>query len=173
MSGHIQSSPLPMVEAVGVSKRYGQNEVLKSIDMTVAKGEVVCLIGPSGSGKSTLLRCMNHLEHINGGTLKVDGELVGYRRVGNKLYELKPSEVCQRRREIGMVFQHFDLFPHKTVLDHIMIAPQIVLDRKKAEIEAEARDLLAKVGLSERADYYPSQLSGGQQQRVAIARALR
>ena len=131
MSAHIQSASQPMVQAIGVSKPYGQNEVLKSIDMTVAKGEVVCLIGPSGSGKSTLPHCMNHLEHINGCTLTVDRELVGYRRVGTKLYELKPSEVCLRRRDIGMVFQHFDLFAHKTVLENIMIAPQIALGRKK------------------------------------------
>jgi len=163
---------VPMVRARAVIKRYGHHDVLKGIDLNVVRGEVVCLIGPSGSGKSTFLRCINHLEHIDGGELAVDGELVGYRRQGNRLYELKPAEVCRRRREIGMVFQHFELFPHKTALENIMLAPQIVLGRKAQDVRAEAMALLVRVGLEDRAGFYPSQLSGGQQQRVAIARAL-
>ncbi len=171
MSGHVASG-VPMVRAEGVVKRFGAQEVLKGIDLVVAPGEVVCLIGPSGSGKSTLLRCINHLEHIDGGALSVDGELVGYRQQGRFLYELKPAEVCRRRREIGMVFQHFELFPHLTALENIMMAPQIVLGRKVQDVRDEATALLDRVGLRERAGFYPSQLSGGQQQRVAIARAL-
>ncbi|PWJ82304.1 amino acid ABC transporter ATP-binding protein (PAAT family) [Pseudaminobacter salicylatoxidans] len=161
-----------MVEAQEVCKHYGPLEVLKGINLKVHQGEVVCIIGPSGSGKSTLLRCMNHLEHVNAGRLYVDGELVGYRQEAHKLYELKPSEVCLRRRDIGMVFQHFELFPHMTALENLCLAPTVVLKRARAEVEREALEMLQRVGLSDRAGYYPSQLSGGQQQRVAIARAL-
>lgn len=167
-----ESTRKVMVEAQEVHKHYGHVEVLKGINLKVHQGEVVCIIGPSGSGKSTLLRCMNHLEHVNAGRLYVDGDLVGYRQQGNRLYELKPSEVCLRRRDIGMVFQHFELFPHKTVLENLMLAPTVVLKRPLAEVRQEALAILARVGLSDRADYFPSQLSGGQQQRVAIARAL-
>jgi len=161
-----------MVEAQEVCKHYGPLEVLKGINLKVHQGEVVCIIGPSGSGKSTLLRCMNHLEHVNAGCLYVDGELVGYRQEAHKLYELKSSEVCLRRRDIGMVFQHFELFPHMTALENLCLAPTVVLKRARAEVEREALAMLQRVGLSDRAGYYPSQLSGGQQQRVAIARAL-
>ncbi|WP_134143891.1 amino acid ABC transporter ATP-binding protein [Paraburkholderia sp. BL6665CI2N2] len=161
-----------MVEARDICKSYGPFEVLKGIDLTVHQGEVVCIIGPSGSGKSTLLRCMNHLENINSGRLFVDGELVGYRQEGHTLYELKPAEVCRRRRDIGMVFQHFDLFPHMTALENLCLAPQVVHRRKKDEVNRDALMMLQKVGLSDKHAHYPSQLSGGQQQRVAIARAL-
>jgi len=161
-----------MVEAFDLCKNYGSFEVLKGIDLRVHQGEVMCIIGPSGSGKSTLLRCMNHLENISSGRLFVDGELVGYRQEGHRLYELKPAEVCRRRRDIGMVFQHFDLFPHLTALENVCLAPQVVRRRKKDEVIRDAMAMLQKVGLSTKHAYYPSQLSGGQQQRVAIARAL-
>jgi polar amino acid transport system ATP-binding protein len=162
----------PMVLAEQVHKRYGLLEVLKGIDMEVRSGEVACLLGPSGSGKSTLLRCINHLEKINGGRLSVDGHLVGYRQKGDKLYELKDREVARRRQDIGMVFQRFNLFPHMTAVGNVMEAPNQVLGRKKRDCKDAALTLLERVGLADRADYYPSQLSGGQQQRVAIARAL-
>ncbi|OON81464.1 ATP-binding cassette domain-containing protein [Streptomyces tsukubensis] len=161
-----------MVKAEGVHKSFGNVEVLKGIDLEVANGEVFCLIGPSGSGKSTFLRCINHLEKINAGRLHVDGELVGYHQRGDKLYELKDSEVALRRRDIGMVFQRFNLFPHKTALENIMEAPVQVKGVSKAEARERAGQLLDRVGLADKADGYPSQLSGGQQQRVAIARAL-
>lgn len=168
----IKQTRAVMVEAQNVFKHYGGTEVLSGIDLKVHQGEVVCIIGPSGSGKSTLLRCMNHLEHVNAGRLYVDGELVGYRQEGHKLYELAPSEVCLRRRDIGMVFQNFELFPHLTAIENLCLAPMVVLKRAKAEVERQAVSMLEKVGLSEKARHYPSQLSGGQQQRVAIARAL-
>lgn len=161
-----------MVEASNIYKQYGEVEVLKGINLKVHKGEVVCIIGPSGSGKSTLLRCMNHLETVNAGSLHIDGELVGYRQIGNKLHELKPAEVCRRREDIGMVFQHFELFPHLTVMENLRLAPTVVLGRTLSEVEDESMTLLHRVGLGDRANDYPSQLSGGQQQRVAIARAL-
>ena len=163
---------VPMVDAVGVSKSFGSNEVLKSISLTVRPGEVLCLVGPSGSGKSTFLRLINHLETLSSGRLSVDGSLVGYRQVGEKLYELHPKDAARQRREIGMVFQRFNLFPHMTALENVMEAPQRVKRQPKAQVEQRARDLLARVGLADRADYYPAHLSGGQQQRVAIARAL-
>ena len=162
----------PLVIAEQVLKRFGHLEVLKGIDMTVMPGEVACLLGPSGSGKSTFLRCINHLEKIDGGRLSVDGHLVGYRQKGDKLYELKDSEVAVRRRDIGMVFQRFNLFPHMTALRNVMEAPVQVLGRSRKQAREEALTLLDRVGLGDRCDYYPSQLSGGQQQRVAIARAL-
>jgi polar amino acid transport system ATP-binding protein len=162
----------PLVVSRGVRKSFGANEVLSGIDLEVNPGEVMCLLGPSGSGKSTFLRCINHLENISGGELEVDGELVGYRRVGNKLHELRESEVAAKRAEIGMVFQRFNLFPHMTALQNVMEAPQRVLKQGKAEARAEAERLLQRVGLGDKLDNYPSQLSGGQQQRVAIARAL-
>jgi len=161
-----------MVDAQRVHKSFGANEVLKGIDFQVAPGQVVCLLGPSGSGKSTFLRCINHLEKINAGRLYVDGELVGYSQVGDKLYELREKDVAKKRTEIGMVFQHFNLFPHMTALANIVEAPIRVKGEAKAEVHARAHDLLAKVGLADRASAYPRQLSGGQQQRVAIARAL-
>lgn len=161
-----------MVKAEGVHKSFGTSHILKGIDLEVAPREVFCVIGPSGSGKSTFLRCINHLEQINAGRLYVDGELVGYRQKGEKLYELKDSEVARKRRDIGMVFQRFNLFPHMTAVENVMEAPIQVRGESKAAARARAAKLLDRVGLSDKADNYPAQLSGGQQQRVAIARAL-
>jgi polar amino acid transport system ATP-binding protein len=162
----------PMVKAEGVHKRFGRNEVLKGIDLEVAPGEVLCLLGPSGSGKSTFLRCINHLEKINAGRLSVDGELVGYRAAGEKLHELRESEVARKRAEIGMVFQHFNLFGHMTALENVTCAPIRVKRVPREQARKLARELLDRVGLADKHDAYPSQLSGGQQQRVAIARAM-
>jgi polar amino acid transport system ATP-binding protein len=162
----------PMVKVEDVHKRFGANTVLRGIDLEVARGEVMCVIGPSGSGKSTLLRCINHLEKINAGRISVDGEIVGYRERDGILYELKESEVARTRCDIGMVFQHFNLFPHMTVLGNIVEAPIRVKKLPRDEAEEKARMLLGQVGLSGREGSYPRQLSGGQQQRVAIARAL-
>ena len=162
----------PMVKAEGVHKRFGRNDVLKGITLEVAAGEVMCLLGPSGSGKSTFLRCINHLEKINAGRLSVDGELVGYRQVGDKLHELRESEVARKRAEIGMVFQHFNLFPHMTAIDNVMCAPVSVKRVPRDRARTRGVDLLTKVGLPDKLAHYPAQLSGGQQQRVAIARAL-
>nr|WP_223279965.1 amino acid ABC transporter ATP-binding protein [Streptomyces sp. SDr-06] len=161
-----------MVKAEGVHKSFGPAHILKGIDLEVAEGEVFCLIGPSGSGKSTFLRCINHLEQINAGRLYVDGDLVGYRQKGDKLYELKDSEVALKRRDIGMVFQRFNLFPHMTAVENVMEAPVQVKREPKAVARERALKLLDRVGLADKAGNYPSQLSGGQQQRVAIARAL-
>ena len=161
-----------MVCAEGVRKHFGRLEVLRGIDLEVRTGEVLCIIGPSGSGKSTFLRCINHLEKIDGGRLTVDGELVGYREHSGKLYELRDREVGQRRAQLGMVFQHFNLFPHMTVIDNVTIGPVKVKHEQKAVAVRRAMELLQRVGLVEKADVYPRQLSGGQQQRVAIARAL-
>jgi polar amino acid transport system ATP-binding protein len=161
-----------MVKAEGVHKSFGALPVLKGIDLEVAAGEVFCLIGPSGSGKSTFLRCINHLEKINAGRLYVDGDLVGYRQQGEKLYELRDHEVARKRRDIGMVFQRFNLFPHMTAVENIMEAPVQVKGMNKAAAREQAGELLTRVGLADKAGSYPSQLSGGQQQRVAIARAL-
>jgi polar amino acid transport system ATP-binding protein len=162
----------PMVEASNVHKRFGSLEVLCGIDLVVQRGEVACLVGPSGSGKTTLLRCINHLEQVTGGRLYVDGELMGYRERGDKLHELRPRDAARQRRDIGMVFQHFNLFPHMTVLENVMEAPTRVKGQSKEQVTKTARDLLARVGLADKAKVYPLQLSGGQQQRVAIARAL-
>ncbi|UOQ61918.1 amino acid ABC transporter ATP-binding protein [Leucobacter rhizosphaerae] len=161
-----------MVKAEGVSKSFGSNLVLKSISLEVQRGEVLCLVGPSGSGKSTFLRCINHLETVNAGRLSVDGEIVGYRQKDDKLYEMHPREAAKQRRDIGMVFQRFNLFPHMTALENVMLAPTLLGKGSKAMLKSRALDLLARVGLAERWDYYPAHLSGGQQQRVAIARAL-
>ena len=161
-----------MVRAEAVHKSYGRLHVLRGVSLQVMPREVLCLIGPSGSGKSTFLRCVNHLEKIDGGRLWVDGELVGYRQQGDKLYELRDSEVCRKRSEIGMVFQRFNLFPHMTALENVAEAPVLVKHEPRAVVAERARGLLARVGLSDKADAYPNQLSGGQQQRVAIARAL-
>jgi len=161
-----------MVLAEGVHKRFGRNEVLKGIDLEVAPGEVMCLLGPSGSGKSTFLRCINHLEKINRGRLSVDGELVGYRQDGERLHELRESEVARKRAEIGMVFQHFNLFGHMTALENTTCAPMHVKGTPRDQAVARAQELLGRVGLSDKLDAYPAQLSGGQKQRVAIARAL-
>ncbi|KUL53384.1 ectoine/hydroxyectoine ABC transporter ATP-binding protein EhuA [Streptomyces sp. NRRL F-4489] len=161
-----------MVKAEGVHKSFGSAHILKGIDLEVAPGEVFCLIGPSGSGKSTFLRCINHLEKINAGRLSVDGELVGYREHNGRLHELRDREVAARRRDIGMVFQRFNLFPHMTAVENIMEAPVQVKRESKAAARERATKLLDRVGLADKAGNYPSQLSGGQQQRVAIARAL-
>jgi polar amino acid transport system ATP-binding protein len=161
-----------MVVAERVCKDFGALKVLKGVTLTVERGEVMCIVGPSGSGKSTFLRCINHLESVNAGRLYVDGELVGYREKGGKLHELPTREAAKQRRDVGMVFQHFNLFPHRTALENIIEAPVHVKKVKKGSAVQRARDLLERVGLPEKADAYPAQLSGGQQQRVAIARAL-
>jgi polar amino acid transport system ATP-binding protein len=162
----------PMVKAEEVHKRFGRLEVLKGISLEVQPGEVMCLLGPSGSGKTTFIRCINHLEKINSGRLWVDGELVGYRQSGDKLYELSDAAVGRKRAEIGMVFQRFNLFGHMTALENVVEAPIRVKRVPKDRATAAARELLARVGLADKIDSYPAQLSGGQQQRVAIARAL-
>ena len=162
----------PMVLAERVCKNFGRLEVLRGIDLEVARGEVMCIVGPSGGGKSTLLRCINHLEKIDGGRLSVDGELVGYRQQGGKLHELRDREVCAKRAQIGMVFQRFNLFPHMTALDNVIEAPIHVMGVPRAAASELAVELLERVGLKDKLHTYPNQLSGGQQQRVAIARAL-
>ncbi|MGS1091887.1 amino acid ABC transporter ATP-binding protein [Corynebacterium sanguinis] len=162
----------PMIQAVNVWKSFGNLDALKGIDLTVAPGSVTCLIGPSGSGKSTFLRCVNHLEKVTAGRLYVDGELIGYRERGGTLYEMSERDAAKQRREIGMVFQQFNLFGHRTVLDNIMEAPIHVKGVPAAKAKERALELLAMVGLESKATAYPIQLSGGQQQRVAIARAV-
>ncbi|GAA3436612.1 amino acid ABC transporter ATP-binding protein [Kutzneria kofuensis] len=161
-----------MIEIRDVHKSFGQHEVLKGVSLHVAAGEVAVVLGPSGSGKSTLLRSVNHLEKVDRGQIRVDGELIGYRRRGNKLYELKEREVLKQRSAIGFVFQNFNLFPHLTVADNVAEAPVATGRLRRKPARAKALELLGRVGLAERADAYPRQLSGGQQQRVAIARAL-
>jgi polar amino acid transport system ATP-binding protein len=161
-----------MVKAEGVHKRFGRLEVLKGITLEVSPGEVMCLLGPSGSGKSTFLRCINHLEKIDAGRLSVDGELVGYRQVGGKLHELGEREVARKRAEIGMVFQHFNLFGHMTALENVTCAPIRVRKEPREGARERGSELLRRVGLADKLEVYPAQLSGGQQQRVAIARAL-
>lgn len=180
MSDHVTSADqtpagadaTPMVLAESVSKSFGSNEVLKDISLEVRRGEVLCLVGPSGSGKSTFLRCINHLERVSSGRLSVDGQLVGYRDGGDKIYEMHPKDAAKQRRDIGMVFQRFNLFPHMTALENVMEAPVQVKGVSRAQAKARALELLDRVGLADRSDYYPAHLSGGQQQRVAIARAL-
>ncbi|MDF6021981.1 amino acid ABC transporter ATP-binding protein [Streptomyces sp. JH34] len=161
-----------MVEIRSVHKSFGAVEVLCGIDLSVRAGEVTVVLGPSGSGKSTLLRTINHLEKVDQGWISVDGALVGYRRSGDKLYELREREVLRRRTRIGFVFQNFNLFPHLTVLENIIEAPVAALGRPRKDAVAAAERLLSRVGLADKAGAYPKQLSGGQQQRVAIARAL-
>jgi polar amino acid transport system ATP-binding protein len=168
----VASNGTAMVRAEQVHKSFGRVEVLKGIDLEVAPREVMCIVGPSGSGKSTFLRCINHLEKINAGRLWVAGHLVGYRESGGRLHELREREVAAQRREIGMVFQRFNLFPHMTALENVMEAPVRVKRESKAAARERAHRLLDRVGLGNRGGAYPSQLSGGQQQRVAIARAL-
>ncbi|MGP8065635.1 MAG: amino acid ABC transporter ATP-binding protein [Acidimicrobiales bacterium] len=160
------------VQAEDVRKSYGRFEALRGIDLEVVRGQVTCLIGPSGSGKSTFLRCINHLEKVTAGRLSVDGELVGYRQHGGKLYELRDKEVCAKRAKIGMVFQRFNLFPHMTALENVTLGPIRVKHESRSAAEERARKLLDRVGLADKLASYPSQLSGGQQQRIAIARAL-
>ena len=161
-----------MVDARSVRKFYGANQVLNGISLTVEQGEVLCIIGPSGSGKSTFLRCLNHLESINGGRIYVNDELMGYRQVGKVLHELKPKDIARQRQSIGMVFQRFNLFPHMTALQNVIEAPIGVAGVSAEDSKTLGLELLAQVGLADKADHYPAQLSGGQQQRVAIARAL-
>jgi polar amino acid transport system ATP-binding protein len=166
------SVPDPLVLAEDVHKSFGHVKVLRGISLKVMPQEVLCIIGPSGSGKSTFIRCINHLEKIDRGRLLVDGHLVGYRRVGTKLHEMRESEIAKRRENVGMVFQQFNLFPHMTVLQNLIEAPTRVRKTPKDQAIEEARKLLDRVGLAEKEASYPAQLSGGQQQRVAIARAL-
>ncbi|MZD04621.1 ATP-binding cassette domain-containing protein, partial [Streptomyces sp. SID5785] len=156
-----------MVDIKSVHKSFGSLEVLRGIDLQVRTGEVTVVLGPSGSGKSTLLRTINHLEKVDSGWISVDGSLVGYRRSGDKLYELREREVLRQRTHIGFVFQNFNLFPHLTVLDNVVEAPVSALKRPRAQAVESARRLLDRVGLGDKADAYPRQLSGGQQQRVA------
>jgi polar amino acid transport system ATP-binding protein len=162
----------PMVEAIGVRKHFGDAEVLTGIDFVARAGEVTCILGPSGGGKSTFLRCINHLERIDGGTLAVDGELVGYRHSGGRLHEMRERETAQRRSRIGMVFQQFNLFAHRTVLQNVVDPQTTVKGRSRAEATSRAQVLLERVGLASKHGAYPRELSGGQQQRAAIARAL-
>ncbi|WJY67942.1 amino acid ABC transporter ATP-binding protein [Corynebacterium auris] len=162
----------PMIHAKEVWKSFGNLNVLKGINLEVAPGEVTCLIGPSGSGKSTFLRCVNHLEKITAGRLYVDGDLIGYRERDGVLYEMSEKEAAKQRRDIGMVFQNFNLFGHRTVLENIIEAPVQVKGEPVEQAKARAMELLAMVGLESKASAYPIQLSGGQQQRVAIARAV-
>ncbi len=161
-----------LVHAVNVTKSFHGNEVLKGIDMDVRKGEVVVLLGPSGSGKTTFLRCINQLETIDGGRIWVDGDLMGYEDRGGTLHRLTDKRIAAQRRDIGMCFQRFNLFPHKTVLENIVEAPVQVKGQDRKVAEARAHELLEQVGMQDKPSAYPSQLSGGQQQRVAIARAL-
>ncbi|HEY5092428.1 MAG TPA: amino acid ABC transporter ATP-binding protein [Acidimicrobiales bacterium] len=161
-----------MVEAMGVRKSYADVEVLRGINVNVARGEVTCLIGPSGSGKSTFLRCINHLEKHDAGELRVDGELVGYELRGDKLHELTDRRICNERAQIGMVFQRFNLFQNLNVLENITVGPVKVKGIDEKQANKSARELLERVGLQGKEKNYPTQLSGGQQQRVAIARAL-
>jgi polar amino acid transport system ATP-binding protein len=161
-----------LVEIHNVHKSYGGVEVLSGIDLTVNPGEVVAILGPSGSGKSTLLRTINHLESIDRGSVTVDGQLIGYELRGEKLYELREKDVLERRTQIGIVFQNFNLFPHLTALENVTEAPIALGRLSKDDARELALGLLDRVGLADKAGHYPRQLSGGQQQRVAIARAL-
>jgi polar amino acid transport system ATP-binding protein len=167
-----RDTTMPLVHAVNVTKSFDGNQVLKGIDLEVRKGQVICLLGPSGSGKTTFLRCINQLETIDGGRIWVDGDLMGYEDRDGKLHRLSNKAIAAQRREIGMVFQRFNLFPHKTTLENIMEAPVQVKGEKKEEARRRAIALLERVGLQDKPSAYPSQLSGGQQQRVAIARAM-
>ena len=161
-----------VVHSVDVQKRFGRLEVLKGVSLDVGKGETVCIIGPSGSGKTTYIRCVNHLEKIDGGRIEVNGQLIGYREKNGELIEDSERSIAKQRTQIGMVFQRFNLFPHKTALENVIEAPVHVLGTPKAQAIDEAQELLRRVGLLGKRDTYPGKLSGGQQQRVAIARAL-
>ena len=162
----------PLLRAVGVRKSYGHIEVLRGVDMEVHRGQVVCLLGPSGAGKSTFLRCLNHLETVDEGEVWVDGEPIGFQLRNGKLYELRERDVAKQRRDIGMVFQRFNLFGHRTALENVIEGPIRVLGTAPDVARKEGLELLDRVGLGQRGDAYPAQLSGGQQQRVAIARSL-
>ncbi|WP_426240892.1 amino acid ABC transporter ATP-binding protein [Pararhizobium sp. DWP1-1-3] len=166
------NSVMPLLNVERLSKSFGTHRVLNSIDMSVKHGDVTCIVGPSGSGKSTLLRCLNYLEVPDSGVVFLDGDPVGIRWHGDTLRQMSFNELAAQRQRMGMVFQSFNLFPHKTALENVIEAPIIVQRRKKAEAVDEAMALLDKVGLGDRAQYFPKQLSGGQQQRVAIARSL-
>jgi polar amino acid transport system ATP-binding protein len=161
-----------VMSAENVEKRFGRLEVLKGVSLDVVKGETICIIGPSGSGKTTFIRCINHLEKIDGGRIEVNGQLIGYRQKNGKLVEDSEASIARQRTQIGMVFQRFNLFPHKTALENIIEAPIRVCDVPRGQAVKEAENLLARVGLADKRDVYPGKLSGGQQQRVAIARAL-
>ncbi|MFF3373569.1 amino acid ABC transporter ATP-binding protein [Streptomyces sp. NPDC002680] len=161
-----------MVQARGLKKSYGMLTVLDGLDFDVERGEVVCMLGPSGSGKSTLLRCVNHLERPDAGVISVDGEIIGYRASGDHLRELRGKELARQRSHIGMVFQRFNLFPHRTILDNVIEGACVVKKEPREQARAHALQLLDRVGLASKVDAYPNHLSGGQQQRVAIARAL-
>ena len=161
-----------MIDVKGVHKSFGDLEVLKGIDLEIRAGTVTVILGPSGSGKSTLLRSINHLEKVDRGLIRIDGELVGYKRRGNKLHELRERDILKQRSQVGFVFQNFNLFGHLTALQNVVEAPVSAQRRKRSEVEPYARELLERVGVGDKADVYPRQLSGGQQQRVAIARAL-
>ncbi|NKJ08708.1 MULTISPECIES: amino acid ABC transporter ATP-binding protein [unclassified Rhizobium] len=161
-----------LVKAVDVTKNYGDFCALDKVSMEVVRGEVSCIIGPSGSGKSTFLRCINLLERMDGGAIWVNDELIGYRREGNNLHQISDAEISRQRRRIGMVFQRFNLFPHKTAIENIIEGPVHVLGQSVEQARERASILLERVGLAEKANHYPSELSGGQQQRVAIARAM-
>lgn len=163
---------MALVEINRVDKWYGEFQVLKRVSFEIDSGEVCCIVGPSGSGKSTILRCMNNLESIDRGRIILDGDLVGYRRKGDQLVQLDDQAAALQRRSVGMVFQAFFLFPHMTALENVMSGPVRVKGMGTEQVRPHALELLAKVGLEDRSDSYPSQLSGGQQQRVAIARSL-
>ena len=162
----------PLVSIRDLRKSFGAFEALAGVSLDVAAGEVLCIIGASGSGKTTLLRCINQLVEFDSGVILVDGELIGYRRVKERLYPLTEHEIARQRLKTGMVFQRFNLFPHMTALENLIEGPVQVLRRDRDEAVREARELLARVGLAGKADSFPADLSGGQQQRVAIARAL-
>ena len=162
----------PIVEAIDVDKWFGQLHVLQKVSLTVLPGEVVVIIGPSGSGKSTFLRCLNHLEKIDGGSLTVNGHPIGYRRRRGRLVEDRERRIAEQRRDVGMVFQRFNLFPHMTALENVTAGPIHVNGMDRAQARELATTLLTRVGLADKANSYPGHLSGGQQQRVAIARAL-
>ncbi|MFQ6163515.1 amino acid ABC transporter ATP-binding protein [Sinorhizobium meliloti] len=170
MNDQMTAEPLLKVERL--RKSFGAHEVLRGIDVAVMRGDVTCIVGPSGSGKSTLLRCLNYLEKPTGGAIFLRGEPVGVRWKGEKLYEMSFNELARQRQRMGMVFQGFHLFPHKTVLENVIEAPVQVKRVPRATAVNEAMVLLERVGMKDRATYYPAQLSGGQQQRAAIARSL-
>jgi polar amino acid transport system ATP-binding protein len=162
----------PMLAVSGARKHFGHLEILRGVDLVVNRGDVVCVMGPSGSGKTTLLRCMNNLEALDEGAVWLDGELIGFHADRGRFHELSHRAAARQRTEIGMVFQHFNLFPNMTALANVTSGPRLVFGDRSAELAQRGRDLLARVGLADKADAYPAQLSGGQQQRVAIARAL-